>query len=213
MENNTRPKAVTFIDGQNLYHTAKALFGRRDPDYDVMGLSRFVCSELGLQCSEVRFYSGIPEKAHKPDWHQYWSQKTRGMLRNGVKVFIRRLRRRDDQAYDQFGNSKKVFFYEEKGIDVRIALDLVRMARDGEFEAAVIFSQDQDLAEAVTEIQHISKKYGKKISVYSAFPDGPGSDNHRGINGTTFFRIDQSDYERYLDTWDYWRHIRRLSSL
>lgn len=35
----------------------------------------------------------------------------------------------------------------EKGIDLRLGLDVVRMARKGELDVAAIFSQNQDLAE------------------------------------------------------------------
>jgi uncharacterized LabA/DUF88 family protein len=38
---------------------------------------------------------------------------------------------------------------EEKGMDVRLAVDVVRMAREKLYDVALIFSQDQDLSEAV----------------------------------------------------------------
>jgi len=41
----------------------------------------------------------------------------------------------------------KASLHEEKGIDVRLALDVVRMAL-GNLYVALIFSQDQDLSEA-----------------------------------------------------------------
>jgi uncharacterized LabA/DUF88 family protein len=45
---------------------------------------------------------------------------------------------------------------QEKGIDVRIASDVIRMARQDEFDVAVIFSQDQDFSELSDEIRSLS---------------------------------------------------------
>jgi uncharacterized LabA/DUF88 family protein len=36
---------------------------------------------------------------------------------------------------------------EEKGVDVRIALDVIRLAHRAEYDVALLFSQDQDLSE------------------------------------------------------------------
>ena len=36
-------RAVTFVDGQNLYHAAKAAFGYTYPNYDVQKLSAEIC--------------------------------------------------------------------------------------------------------------------------------------------------------------------------
>jgi len=37
---------------------------------------------------------------------------------------------------------------EEKGIDVRIAIDLIRLAHGAVYDVAILMSQDQDLAES-----------------------------------------------------------------
>jgi hypothetical protein len=43
------------------------------------------------------------------------------------------------------GSEKAVYFGREKGIDVRIAIDVLKMARNNQYDVAVVFSQDQDL--------------------------------------------------------------------
>jgi uncharacterized LabA/DUF88 family protein len=45
---------------------------------------------------------------------------------------------------------------QEKGIDVRLAVDLISMAFRGLYDVAVIYSQDQDLAEVVEEVHSLS---------------------------------------------------------
>jgi hypothetical protein len=92
---------------------------------------------------------------------------------------------------------------EEKGIDVRLALDVVRMARENRYDVALIFSQDQDLSEAADEVRVISVQQARWIKVACAFPISPTAENRRGINGTEWITIDRATYEACLDPIDY----------
>lgn len=40
-------RALAFVDGQNLYHAARAAFGHTHPNYDVRALSAKVCESRG----------------------------------------------------------------------------------------------------------------------------------------------------------------------
>jgi len=92
---------------------------------------------------------------------------------------------------------------EEKGIDVRLALDIVRMAHRGEYDVAVVFSQDQDLSEAAGEIRHIAREQDRWIKIASAFPVSPTAKNRRGIDRTDWIGIDRATYDACLDPRDY----------
>lgn len=92
---------------------------------------------------------------------------------------------------------------EEKGIDVRIALDLLRLATRGTYDVGLIFSQDQDLSEVADEIRNLAKDHERWIKLASAFPSSPTSRNRRGINGTDWIRLDRGLYESCRDTRDY----------
>ena len=94
---------------------------------------------------------------------------------------------------------------EEKGIDVRIALDVIRLAHHGELDVAVVFSQDQDLSEVADELRVIAREQRRWIRIASAFPNSQTSHNHRGINGTEWIPIDRKTYDQCLDQRDY-RH-------
>ena len=87
----------------------------------------------------------------------------------------------------------------EKGIDVRIAVDVLRMAYNKELDVALVFSQDQDLEEVATEIRTIAHKHARWIKMASAFPVGPGTTNKRGINQTDWIEIDKTTYDLCLD--------------
>jgi uncharacterized LabA/DUF88 family protein len=125
------------------------------------------------------------------------------MRRQGVKVYTRNLRYRDKTIPLAGGASFTHRVAEEKGIDVRIAIDLIRMALKGEYDVALIFSQDQDLSEAVVEVKRIARETGKWIKLACAFPVSPTCKNRRGINETDWFEIDQNMYDRCIDPKDY----------
>jgi hypothetical protein len=48
-------RAVTFIDGQNLFYAAKEAFGYSFPNYDVFALSQAVCRTCDCALLQARF--------------------------------------------------------------------------------------------------------------------------------------------------------------
>ena len=62
-------------------------------------------------------------------------------------MFSRPLRYRNRVVNLPGGRQHTFLTGEEKGIDVRIALDVIRMAHGREYDVALVFSQDQDLSE------------------------------------------------------------------
>lgn len=125
------------------------------------------------------------------------------MGRQGVQVFSRSLRYRNRIVKLPDGTTHTFLSGEEKGIDVRIALDIIRMAHRGEYDVAVIFSQDQDLSEVAEEIRAIAREQNRWIKVASAFPFSPTTRNRRGIDKTDWIQIDRGTYDNCLDRRDY----------
>jgi hypothetical protein len=99
--------------------------------------------------------------------------------------------------------SRQIRFGKEKGIDVRMALDMVRLSSEKELDVAVVFSQDQDLSEAVKDVKKIASKQKRWIKIASAFPVSPFLKNARGINGTDWIRIDKATYDQCIDAKNY----------
>jgi len=194
-------RAVTFVDGQNLYHCAREAFGCSHPNFDVLALSTAICNQHGWVLSQARFYTGYPEAHDDPLWNHFWQRKLLAMSRQGVWKFTRPLRYRDKTFALDDGTRITRTVGEEKGIDVRIALDVVRLALDNAYDVAVIFSQDQDLSEAALEVRQVSKGQGRWIMVASAYPTGAG--NRRGINNTRWLEITEDTYNQCLDPTDY----------
>lgn len=125
------------------------------------------------------------------------------MGRQGIRVYSRPLRYRNKVVRLVDGTEHTVLTGEEKGIDVRIALDVVRMAHRGEYDVALVFSQDQDLSEVAQEIRTVAREQGRWIKMASAFPASPTARSSRGIDRTDWIPVDRGVYATCLDPRDY----------
>lgn len=164
-----------FIDGQNLFHAVKRVFGYTFPTFDPLRLAHAVTATLpDRQLVAVHFYTGIPPYHRDRKWNAFWSAKIRAMSANGVRVITRKLRYSNELALMPDGSVQTVQVPREKGIDLRLALDALSLARRGEFDAALLFTQDGDLAELVQEIDALRRETKRWIVVDCAFPTGAG---------------------------------------
>src|SRR5437868_4453889 len=119
---------------------ARHAFGYTYPNYDPLALAETVVAERpGWTLVGTRFYTGVPDPRDSPLWNHFWSAKLAVLGTRDVVCFSRPLRHG-----------------KEKGIDVRIALDIVHLARLSAYDVALVFSQDQDLSEAADEVRAIS---------------------------------------------------------
>ena len=190
-------RAIVLIDGQNLYHLARRAWASGPqspyvwPSYDVEKLAgALVAGTPGRSLAETRFYTGVPDPASGPSqlfWHGFWSNKVRYLRSRGVYVYRGRV-----NAGGQ-----------EKGVDVSLALDLVRATYDRRFEVAIIVSQDWDFGPAVRLAKEIAQAQGRRLVFESSFPVGPGSHSRRGVPGTTWVPINQETYDACRDPRDY----------
>lgn len=197
-----RQKGIVFIDGQNLFHRAKCEFGHQWPNYDPVKLARLLCRRVACELSQVRFYSGVPSPMRDPYWHGWWANKCLAMSRADVQVITRPLR-----AYD---NGRYIALL-EKGIDVRIAMDMVRVAREGEVSHLILVSCDQDFVEVANELRRVSRPTGRELKIVSAYPDANGQG--RGIYNTDWLPLSAKEYEACLDLRNYRPSERQMEAL
>jgi hypothetical protein len=92
---------------------------------------------------------------------------------------------------------------DEKGIDLRIAIDVIRLAHSKEYDVAILFCRDQDFSELADEIKRISIDSKRWIKVASAYPYSPVVKNFRGIDKTDWIKIDKALYDACIDKRDY----------
>ncbi len=187
-------RVVAFVDGQNLYHAAQESFGRPSPETDVDALARSICARRGWQLAQVRYYTGVPGPRENPDGHRRSTERLTALARRGVRVFSRPLRYRPRVVRRPDGTAAVVRAGQEKGIDVRLALDVLDLAHRRAYDVALLFSQDQDLSEAAVEVRRAAAEQRRWMLAASAFPCGPRTHNRRGIDGTEWIPIDQSTF-------------------
>jgi uncharacterized LabA/DUF88 family protein len=76
----------------------------------------------------------------------------------------------------KFFSTKEVIVFKEKGVDVRIAVDMVSMSCDNLLDTAILASSDSDLQPAIKEVTQ-----RKKICIYLGFENY----QNKGISYTT----------------------------
>ena len=179
-------RAVAFIDAQNLFHAAKEAFGYRHPNFDPLKLAGRVCEGHKWALAETRLYTGVPAAADNPPWNHFWTAKLAQMGREGVVTYSRALRYRNQTVRLPDGREQTILVGQEKGIDIRVALDVVRLAHQRVYDVALVFREQE-----------------RWIKIASAFPSSPTSRNLRGINGTDWIRVDRTTYESCIDSRDY----------
>jgi len=190
-------RTIVFIDGQNLYHRAKAAWMTNPldkaspyawPSYDVEKLAGLLAArERGRTLAEIRFYTGVHQRTANQHWHRFWSNKLRYLRSRGIYTYRGKV--------NQGG--------QEKGVDVSIAIDLVQATHERRYDVAIIVSQDSDFGPAVKLAKDIAGSQNRQIAVESAFPVNPAARPHHGIPGTTWIHIDQATYDACFDHRNY----------
>lgn len=152
-------------------------------------MAESLCARVpGRTLVSIRFYTGVPNPKQSAFWHGFWSNKLRYLGSPGIYVYRGRI--------NPGG--------QEKGVDVSIAIDLVRLTYEKAYETAIIVSQDWDLGPAVALAKKIAASQGRVLAFESAFCYQPGSTlSIRGIPGAAWIHIDKAMYDLWFDPTDY----------
>jgi len=229
----SKPRVRVYIDGQNLFRAAHRCFNDIDvpyANYDPIALARMATARItnaGLQ--GVHFYTGVPkanlateveghdltasssaEKNLSNFWRnklQHYSAKFSLFHRTERPLFYER------QLQQRFGKIDSRWVGREKGIDVCLALDCVLGAVSDEFDVAIIFSQDNDLNEAVKSLRSVRGRIGRWIHIENVFPmpdtatvlsNQPGyTIDKTGLRGAFWRPFEREAYIACVDKYDF----------
>ena len=136
------PRLGVYIDGQNLFHSAMEAFGTgyHWPSFDCLKLANLLLGDFpGAVLGGVSFYTGVPSLSMDPYWHGFWTNKLAGMGRSGIRVYRGRVNA----------------FRREKGVDVHLAIDLMRDFMMGRCDIVAIVSQDRDFDGVVSSVKDL----------------------------------------------------------
>ena len=191
-------RVVTFFDIQNFYLTSKNAWGSSYPNFDPIALSTLVTSRhTDWKLTGIKLYTGLHDVKKNLHWHKFWMNKL-----NHHKSKDHRVTAFTTPLHYSGGCAH------EKGIDIRIALDLVRMARTNDYDVALLFSSDSDFCEVAGEIRAIAREKDRWIKIVSVFPDTL----KRGIDKTDWLPLSKDEYNKCTDTNNYLTDISVISA-
>lgn len=143
-------RLALFIDAQNTYRRARDCFFPNtqsgvDGQFDPVRLGQLIASRArhgGASCSlsEVRIYSGQPDYYRDRRSYDAHMRQVNRWTANGAHVITHGLRYAPNWPSDPA---------QEKGIDVALAIDFVRLAITGAYDVGVMMSTDTDLVPAL----------------------------------------------------------------
>ncbi len=177
---------VLFIDGENFLHKLKEVLIDRKIDIRKVDLSKFNFNLLlNKSLEEYKIYRKIFYAA-KLHFHQETKDKSVKLI-----LFQRYLKTNLEKQgfiFSIAGNvrSQKIgnkVIFREKGVDVKIAVDLVSLACDRKLTTAILCSSDSDLQPAIEELK------GRSVeTIYLGFELNPNKGLTYTTNRTILFR-------------------------
>lgn len=145
-------KAFVFIDGNNFYFKLKELASRLDGKFSLLDFNFRKFAEWLItpnKLVEIRYYLGVVsrQKNNQKSEELYANQQRlfRKLQRQNIIITLGQLIRHPDKTYH------------EKGVDVRLAVEMIRFARENKYDQAYLISSDTDLVAAVEEVQAFNK--------------------------------------------------------
>ena len=190
-------RLALFIDGQNAYRRARALFFRdpqssRDGQFRPIDLGHMIAGRggpNGTPCtlSDVRIYSGEPDARRDPRTYAAHRRQTRRWSSDGATVITRPLR---------YPRGWPAIPAQEKGVDVALAVDFVKLALEGEYDVGVMMSTDNDLLPVLEVVRdHDPGTIHVAVAAWSA----PGHHQRLRLPGLWCHWLDRADYHAVAD--------------
>jgi uncharacterized LabA/DUF88 family protein len=138
-------RIMVFVDGSNLYHSLKSEYGRTDIDFGKF--CALLCN--GRQLVRGYYYNAAVDQAREGP--RYASQQRFfDRLRRVPRLEVRL----GTLVYPAAWPGAPPY---EKGIDVRLATDMLTHAFKGNYDTAVLVSGDNDFADAVQAVKDLGR--------------------------------------------------------
>ena len=173
------PKTILFIDGENFIYKVEQVLKEEGIDKNKIDIASINLNKLfeeslrGFTLSRKIFYNA---RLH---FHKETSKKSEELIKLQRK--LRNTLVKQGYEFIIAGNvrAQKIdgkIVFREKGVDVKIAVDLVSFACDKKLDKAILCSSDSDLQPAIAELRK------RKIEVvYLGFETNP----NKGLAYTT----------------------------
>ncbi|MFA5945934.1 MAG: NYN domain-containing protein [Patescibacteria group bacterium] len=180
-----------FIDGGNFYHLAHKPLAIQAAGFDFDAFAHFLADSRVVTEQGKRYYIGTvreregDERSRRAMAKQVqlfnrlkqtaWQIKTSKLRERTEKVLIDSRVENHQQILSKGINEITLHTFREKGIDVKIAVDLVAGAVDNKYDTAILVSSDTDLVPMVDWVRFRLKKRIEYVGF--SIPGIPGSGN------------------------------------
>ncbi|MEK7463885.1 MAG: NYN domain-containing protein [Patescibacteria group bacterium] len=167
-------RITVYIDGGNFYHLVVKKLGIKENDFDFEAFASLLIDGRTASENSKRFYKGtIREKEGDLLSKELMSKQTKLftiLKKCGWDIKTSKLRTRIeelvvDNRVLEYKKLKKIGIEKihtermrEKGIDVKIATDLLVGAFDNKYDTAIVVSSDSDLVPAIDWVRNRMKK-------------------------------------------------------
>ena len=188
---------VVLLDWQNIYKCAREAFGLENQgsiagNVEPLKLARHLAAgtDEARSLQEVRAYRGRPNNAKDSRSYAAWRSQTAAWKSTGGNIFVgcyRDLRYRGDEIV-------------EKGIDVWLAIDLVKLAMDNEADRVVVVSSDTDLIPALELAVDLR---GESFVEIAGWKGPNASAEILDVPGVAKRPLNRTLYDRFADPTDY----------
>ena len=170
-------KAIVFIDANNWYHNVKSWF--KPGDIDIKKVVEFIAKEKKLNVTEIRWYASMPSMEDNELVYKQQRAFLGHLEKQRIKVITRKLQRLSNKELikkrQELMNSwdlcrvcspivESSFLdisehnQKEKGIDVWIAIDMVKESILNNLDCCVLISGDADFVPALDLVKSIKKE-------------------------------------------------------
>lgn len=126
---------------------------------------------------EIRYYVGAVKRQLGPD-----KEKSEKLYANQQKFLAKLQQQKIAIVLGNLIRHPDKSFH-EKGVDVRLAVEMIRFAREDKYDIAYLISSDTDLVPAVEEVQ----SFGKKV-IYVGLPKGQSFGLTKASDNTILLR-------------------------
>jgi uncharacterized LabA/DUF88 family protein len=167
---NSTEKVIVFIDAEYVIQSLRTLRGK--PRQNRIGIHNilwkniidFVVERRTLK--EVFYYSSELDKDENPDTYQKQKEyldKVRKDIGGVVVIRLGKMQKVRIKAEKTWTENSKVTHdnihtWVQKGIDVKLAIDMLIKAFKSEYETAILIAGDCDFEEVIKEVRGLNKK-------------------------------------------------------
>lgn len=180
-----KQRVAVYVDGSNLYHKLKDLEIKNSIYFQYGALATFLAQSRTLVAK--KYYVGVV-RAKDGD------EKAKKLQESQMKLFNHLGSKQEGFSVQRGYLMKNDGVFHEKGVDVKIAVDLLVGAYEDKYDTAILISSDTDLIPVIEKV----KSLGKTVE-YIGFSHKPSYGLIKSASETRL--LTRGDIETFQTVW------------